>query len=289
MRAESFVRDSDFLREMARASAARVDAARRRQPLAALEERVRARPEADRAPQPRPLSPTGFELIAEVKFSSPSLGVLADTTSPTDAATRARTYDLAGAWAISVLTEPTRFGGSLSHLWAAAQAVDAPVMRKDFLVDPFQVWEAADAGAGGVLLIVRMLDDENLARMVEAVRDARLFALLEAFDEEDLARLSSFLTTDAARNAHLLAGVNGRDLRTLEVDPERHLRLAPLLPRGVPAVAESGLSSRGDAARAARAGYGVVLVGTALMQATDPAERARELLEAGRAERGVRA
>ena len=282
MRAERDVSGSDFLSAMADSSAERARTARRELSLAALEEQVRERIATEVAPPPLRLHPAGFDVVAEVKFASPSAGALSDSPSAAAAAERAASYAEAGACAISVLTEPTRFLGSLDHLRAAARATSAPVMRKDFLVDPYQVWEARDAGAGGVLVIVNMVDDDTLARMVEAAREAGLFVLLEAFDETDLERLGAFLATPSARDATLLAGVNGRNLRTLEVDPERHLRLAPLLPANIPAVAESGLSVPVDAQRAARAGYRLALVGTALMRASDPASCLRELVTAGR-------
>jgi len=282
VRTERDASGSGFLSTMADASAERARVARRELSLVALQDRVRKRvATGDRPPRLR-RHPAGFDVVAEVKFASPSAGALSDSPSPEAAAERAASYAEAGACAISVLTEPTRFRGSLDHLRAAARTASAPVMRKDFLVDPYQVWEAREAGAGGVLVIVSLVDDDILARMVEAARETGLFVLLEAFDEADLERLAAFLATPAAGDVTLLAGVNGRDLRTLEVDPERHLRLAPLLPASIPAVAESGLSEPDDARRAARAGYRLALVGTALMRASDPAERLRELVSAGR-------
>jgi indole-3-glycerol phosphate synthase len=183
-----------------------------------------------------------------------------------------------------VLTEPARFDGSLTHLTEAARALaphQVPAMRKDFLVDPYQVLEARAAGAGGVLLILRMLSPETLGALIECARSHELFVLLEAFDAHDLERMREVIAADAGRSA-LLAGVNCRDLATLEVVPERLLELAPLLPVGVPHVAESGVESAADARRLAAAGYGLILVGSALMRDQDPAALARALLEAGR-------
>ncbi|HTL90725.1 MAG TPA: hypothetical protein VL176_00185, partial [Steroidobacteraceae bacterium] len=159
-----------------------------------------------------------------------------------------------------------------------------PAMRKDFLIDPYQVLEARVAGAGGVLLIVRMLSAAALSGLIGCAREHGLFVLLEAFDEADLERMHEAIEVDAGRST-LLAGVNCRDLTTLEVIPERLLELLPLMPRGVPRVAESGVEGSADAARLARAGYGLILVGSVLMRADDPAGLARLLLESGRAAR----
>jgi len=159
-------------------------------------------------------------------------------------------------------------------------------MRKDFLVDPYQVLEARAAGAGGVLLILRMLSPGTLAALIECARTHGLFVLLEAFDAHDLERMCELVTADAGRST-LLAGLNCRDLTTLGVVPERLLELAPLLPHGVPHVAESGVTKAADARRLAAAGYGLILVGSALMRDADPAPLARELLDAGRDARGA--
>src|SRR5690606_28046720 len=156
-------------------------------------------------------------------------------------------------------------------------------MRKDFLVSPRQVLEARAAGAGGVLLIVAMLDDAALGEMLAAAREQGLFVLLEAFDEPDLERAAALLAGGTTPgDALVLVGVNSRDLRTLAVDPERLARLAPRLPAGIAAVAESGLHTPADAATAAALGYRLALVGTALMRAADPARLAADMLAAGR-------
>jgi indole-3-glycerol phosphate synthase len=188
-----------------------------------------------------------------------------------------------------VLTEPSRFDGSLSHLTEAARALAplrVPAMRKDFLTDPYQVLEARAAGAGGVLLIVRMLSAAALTALIDCARAHGLFVLLEAFDETDLVRMQEAIDADAGRST-LLAGVNCRDLTTLEVMPERLLELLPLVPRGVPRVAESGVAGAADAERLSAAGYGLILVGSVLMRGEDPSALARMLLHAGRAARGA--
>jgi indole-3-glycerol phosphate synthase len=157
-------------------------------------------------------------------------------------------------------------------------------MKKDFLVDPLQVLEARAAGAAGVLLVLRLLDRSLLDEMLAEARRCGLFVLLEAFDEEDLARAAELV--ERARGERLLVGVNARDLATLGVDRAKHLALAPRLPRAVPCVAESGLGSAAELRAVAAAGYRAALVGSALMRAADPETSARALLAAGRG--GVR-
>jgi indole-3-glycerol phosphate synthase len=226
----------------------------------------------------------GFDLIAELKLRSPAAGRLKGPDE--DVAARVETYALAGAAAVSVLTEPTRFDGSLAHLQAAARALlplAVPAMRKDFLVDPYQVIEARAAGAGGVLAIVRMLSMAELEALIQQARALELFVLLEAFDEQDLERLEEVLRRLGAEG--LLAGVNARDLQTLQVVPSRLERLAQRLPRGIPRVAESGVGSAEDARRVAEAGYDLALVGSALMSDSDPAALAGAMLRAARAAR----
>jgi indole-3-glycerol phosphate synthase len=264
---------SDFLKEMARSSAARAEAARRSY----------RDDELDRASCP--LARTAFDVIAEIKNRSPAEGDLSARAG--DRAERARIYAEGGAVAISVLTEPDRFAGDLAHL---AEVVDAvagvPVMRKDFIVDPVQVLEAKAAGASGVLLIAAMLPDRELRRLLDCAFAHDLFVLLEAFDEDDLARITTlFDKTDYADRAagdKLLVGVNTRNLRTLAVDAGRLAALAALLPGGVTSVAESGLHTPADAREAASLGYRMALVGTALMRAADPAALVAAMLTAGR-------
>ena len=263
-----------FLGEMERTSRARVQA------LAPDARRELARRAREGAP-PRPLrlDPRGFDLVAEIKRRSPALGELAAEDEPALAA-RARAYATGGAAALSILTEPTRFDGDLAHLELARAAVELPLMRKDFLVDPVQVLEARAHGADGVLLVTRMLDDTRLGELLACAREHALFVLLEAFDEHDLARVPARTEEDV-----LLVGVNTRDLATLAVRAERTLALAPKLPRGFAAVAESGIEGPTDVRTAVRAGYALALVGTALMRAPEPARAVAELVAAGREER----
>lgn len=267
----------DFLQTMALASRERVTRTRAQRGDAALKALAQAAP---RAPALK-LSGLGFDLIAEVKLRSPAVGKL--ERGGEDIGARAKDYALAGAAAISVLTEPTRFDGELSHLEQAARALGAsiPAMRKDFLVDPYQVYEARAAGAGGVLVILRMLERSQITALLDVAAELRLFVLLEAFDETDL-QVAGALVRSYGERATLLVGVNCRDLSTLQVVPGRLEALAPRLPEGVPCVAESGVESEADAARLAAAGYHVALVGSALMRAQDRVGLARSLLAAGR-------
>jgi indole-3-glycerol phosphate synthase len=240
---------------------------------------------ARRAPAAPPLRLDGFDLIAEVKRQAPSAGALAPLTDDgVDRAVRqATTYARSGAAAVSVLTEPERFAGAMAHLEAVAAALrplGVPAMRKDFLVSPLQVAEARVAGAGGVLLIVRMLDPDTLRRMRDLALELGMFVLIEAFDAEDLAAAGALVGPDPAPGQ--LIGLNTRDLRTLAVDVGRLARLVGAFPPGVPAVAESGLETPGDAARVAGQGYRLALVGSALMRAPDPGALARGLVDAGR-------
>jgi len=273
---------SGFLEEMAGGSRARVRAARQRVAEGVLAERARHTPPAP----PLRLSAGGFDLIAELKLRSPAAGRLgAGSAAVTE---RVTAYAGAGAAAVSVLTEPSRFDGSLEHLGEAARALallGVPAMRKDFLVDPYQVLEARVAGAGGVLVILRMLSRAAIDALLDCAREHGLFVLLEAFDARDLERMHEIVGAHAAGTV-LLAGVNCRDLTTLEVMPQRLTELAPLLPGNLPHVAESGVVSAADAQAVAAAGYALALVGSALMRGPDPAALARALLAAGRSARG---
>lgn len=263
---------SDFLQTMARSSAAR--AALAATPSAA---------ELDR--RLVPLTLKSFDVIAEIKDRSPAEGDLA--TPGSDRATRARQYAAGGAAAISVLTEPEYFSGSLQHLEEVVAAVpNTPVMRKDFLVAPIQVLEARRAGASGVLLIVAMLSDATLRDMLDCAAEHGMFVLLESFDSADLVRAKRLLDNNADRDralqGQLLFGVNTRNLRSLHVDPERLATLALELPTGC-CVAESGLHDADDAARVAGLGYRMALVGSALMRSDDPAALVAAMRAAGSA------
>jgi indole-3-glycerol phosphate synthase len=269
---------NDFLGEMAQSSAARAARARRSESLDALDRRARQTP----GPPPLVLSADGFDVIAELKLRSPAAGVLEDAAA--DWRERIAAYARAGAAAVSVLTEPSRFDGALDHLCEAARILTplkVPAMRKDFLVDPYQVLEARAAGASGVLVILRMLQREQSAELMAAAAEHGLFVLLEAFDAGDL-ELARDLLAAGRHPGPVLVGVNCRDLVTLQVTQERFVELAPLLPPGAIAVAESGVSTAGDACRVRRLGYRLALIGTALMRRDDPVALLTEILGAAR-------
>ncbi len=275
----------DFLAIMRDASEERVRRARLWRSEAALRELVAGLPQ----PPPLRLSGQGFDLIAEVKLRSPAVGQLG-VAAAEEITARVLAYAKAGAAAVSVLTEPTRFDGSMSHLEQAARALalcqpPLPAMRKDFLVEPYQVLEARAAGAGGVLVILRMLARGPLEALVDEALAQGLFVLLEAFDEPDVDLAASLVEARRAHRARLLIGVNCRDLVTLQVVPGRLETLAARLPVGVARVAESGVATAADAARMAAAGYDLALVGSALMSGADPRTLAGEMLRAGRAAR----
>ncbi|MBA3362928.1 MAG: indole-3-glycerol phosphate synthase TrpC [Actinobacteria bacterium] len=206
-------------------------------------------------------------LIAEVKRASPSAGVIAEQANPS---VLARGYEAGGAAAISVLTEPRHFHGSLADLQAARSSVSVPVLRKDFLIHPSQVIEARASGADAVLLIVAALTDTQLRALMEAARDLGLAALVETHSEEDLRRA---LDTDAT-----IVGVNARDLESLDVDVAGALARVGRVPEDRIAVLESGITTRADVDAAMEAGASAILVGEALMRADDPARAVRKLL-----------
>ena len=268
----------DFLAGMAAASRARSAAAQAELPARELLARVKDLP---RAPV---LKLSSFDLIAEVKLRSPAVGLL-KAAADEDVGERVATYARAGAAAVSILTEPSRFDGSLDDLEKGARSLHplaVPAMRKDFLVDGYQVIEGRVAGAGGVLAILRMIPRADLEELIDTALQLEMFVLLEAFDEPDIALAHELVDARAAHHDLLLVGVNSRDLTTLKVVPGRLDALGTKLPRGVKRVAESGVATAEDAARMARNGYDVALVGSALMSAPDPAALARDMLSAAR-------
>jgi indole-3-glycerol phosphate synthase len=271
---------SDFLKQMAERSRERVAAAMRLCPAA----RMLAQARESAAPPPLVPNVAGFDVIAELKLRSPAGGALRALDE--DIGRRVRRYAKAGAAAVSVLTEPSEFAGDLAHLELTARSLQPaciPAMRKDFLVDPYQVAEARVAGAGGVLIILRMLAREQLQALMAAAELLGLFVLLEAFDETDIERMHDLVRGfQPSPNPTVLVGVNCRDLSTLQVVPARLESLAPLLPVQVPRVAESGVASAADASRVRAAGYDFALVGSALMRSRDPEALLAELHAAGR-------
>jgi len=208
-----------------------------------------------------------IKVIAEVKRASPSRGALAEIPDPADLA---RSYAAGGAAAVSVLTEERRFGGSLDDLSAVRAAVDIPVLRKDFIAEPYQVLEARAAGADLVLLIVAALDDATLARLHALVLELGMTPLVETHDAEEVRRA-------VALGASVI-GVNARDLSTFELDRDLFGRLAPSIPDGTVRIAESAVSGVADVEHYRRAGADVVLVGEALVTGGDPVATLHEFL-----------
>lgn len=268
-----------LLTEMTQTSLARLEQARAQESECDLWARASDLP----APPKLKLSPEGFDIIAECKLHSPSAGDLSANTAGVDS--RVQAYGLGGACAVSVLTEPQRFGGSLAHLEQASavlRPLNVPTMRKDFLVAPYQIMEARAAGAGGALIIVRMLDRSRITEMLDCAAMLKMFVLLEAFDAADLVAAHEILAPRKRHNENVLVGVNCRDLEKLTVEMSRLQELADQLPPGHPHVAESGVGSLADVRHIVDIGYQVALVGTTLMKATHPRQLLGEMLAAGR-------
>jgi indole-3-glycerol phosphate synthase len=240
-----------------------------RVPLSVLQERVERGPVAHDVLAALS-SGDGVKVIAEVKRSSPSKGALAAIGDP---AGLAADYAAGGAAVISVLTERRRFGGSLDDLDAVRAAVDTPLLRKDFIVSSYQLWEARAHGADMVLLIVAALDHEALVSLRERAESLGMTALVEAHDEEEVRR-----ALDAGAR---VVGVNARNLRTLDVDRSTFERLSPLIPQGVVKVAESGVRGPHDVLEYARHGAHAVLVGESLVTGGHPRAAVADLVAAG--------
>jgi indole-3-glycerol phosphate synthase len=255
-----------FLEEIVESTAQRIEATRRALSQEQLDEMVAE------APPPRGFAvaltgaPNKPALIAEIKRSTPSTGDLAPGA---DVAAQARAYAAGGATAVSVLTEPHWFKGTTGDMHAA-RAADLPLLRKDFTLDPFQVQESRAAGADAVLLIVRILSAGALRGLLKLSEQLGMDALVEVFSEGDLEQALSV----GAR----LIGVNQRDLSTFEIDRDRTAKLAPLIPPDVTLVSLSGIEGRDDVVTAGDAGAHAVLVGSALMRASDPEGFVRELV-----------
>lgn len=212
----------------------------------------------------------GVGVVAEVKRSSPSKGALAAIDDP---AVLAQAYERGGARCISVLTEQQRFGGSLDDLAAVRAAVDIPVLRKDFIVTSYQLWEARAYGADMALLIVAALEQSALVSLVERAESIGLLPLVEVHDAVEVQR-----AVDAGAK---VIGVNARDLRTLQVDQGVFARVAPSIPETIVRIAESGVRNAQDLLAYAAAGADAVLVGEALVTHADPAAAVQELVSAG--------
>jgi len=212
----------------------------------------------------------GVAVIAEVKRSSPSKGDLSEIADP---AYLAKEYEAGGASCISVLTEERRFKGTLADLAAVRKAVDIPILRKDFIVSSYQLWEARAYGADLALLIVAALEQEALVSLIERSKSIGLTPLVEVHDEIEVQR-----AVDAGAK---LIGVNARNLKTLEVDRETFIRLAPLVPSECVLVAESGIRDTHDLITYANAGAHAVLVGESLVKNKDPRSAVHDLVTAG--------
>jgi indole-3-glycerol phosphate synthase len=250
----------DLLRTIVAATRRITEVRRRQEPQAALERRA-----AGAAPRGDSFEAAlgrrdRYNVIAECKRRSPSRGVLAADYDPVAIA---RQYERGGAAAVSVLTEPTFFDGALEHLTAVRAAVGLPILRKDFIVDDYQLFEARAAGADAALLIVAALDQADLVRLQRRAADLNLAALVEVHDDEELSR--------AIDSGARIIGVNNRNLRTLAVDVDASFRLAGRMPAGIIAVSESGLRSRADLETLVEAGYRAFLIGERFMTDNDPA------------------
>src|SRR3954471_21250566 len=243
-----------------------VEARRAEVPQADLEARLAARGE-DR-PFNEALVRPGLSVIAEFKRRSPSAG---EISAEADVAAQVGAYERGGAAALSVLTDERHFGGSLEDLRAARASCDLPILRKDFIVDPYQLYEAATNGADAVLLIVRALDDAELRSLYGEARGLDLDCLVEVHDEAELERA---LEADAE-----VIGINNRNLDEGTVDVATTYELMPDVPAGKTVVAESGISDRAALDELERVGVDAVLIGGALMSAPDPEAKVRELSE----------
>ncbi|CAA9375570.1 MAG: Indole-3-glycerol phosphate synthase [uncultured Phycisphaerae bacterium] len=248
-----------------------------RTPVDALKERVRS------LPRPRnffhAVTHKGnkpIQLIAEVKKASPSAGVIREDFDPVAIATA---YKEAGADAISCLTDEKYFQGSLDYLTAIHEAVDLPVLRKDFIIDPYQVWEARAAGADAVLLIAECLQVNELIDLQILATELNLTTLIEVHDMENLIRVRDRVIGFPHRSYSLL-GINNRDLRTFKTDLGTTLRMAELVEDRSVLVSESGINTARDVQKLADAGVAAVLVGESLMRSPDIKAKVRELFPA---------
>lgn len=246
-----------------------VAARRRSKPLSEVEAAARAAPppRGFTARIARTIEAGEFALIAEIKRASPSKGVIRADFDPQQLA---RAYSTAGATCLSVVTDKPWFQGDDTYLTAARNVVNLPVLRKDFILDPYQVFEARSLGADCVLLIMAALDDDLARDLAAIAHELRMDVLVEVHDAVEAARAVSLQTR--------LIGINNRNLKTLAVDTQTTLRIAPTLPDDRIVVSESGLSSRDDLLAMGKAGVHCFLVGEALMREADVVAATRALL-----------
>jgi indole-3-glycerol phosphate synthase len=243
--------------------------AKMRMPLIMLKEALRTRPPLrDFAAA---LSGPSLRVIAEMKRASPSHGMLRQDYHCREIA---QSYEANGAAALSVLTEEDFFRGSLTDLIDARDAVGLPVLRKDFIIEPYQIYESAAAGADAALLIVAVLDDEELGVMLELSRTLSIAALVEVHTEDELVR--------AVKAGAQIIGVNNRNLKNLSVDLETSVMLRSKIPAGVMTVSESGIKTPADVRRLSDAGYNAVLIGERFLTGPDPGRELAQLLEDAR-------
>lgn len=259
----------------------RIVRTKRREVRALVEREAGLRARAADAPEPRDFAgalgtPETVGLIAEVKRRSPGAGAIDPELDPVD---RAELYHRGGASALSVLTDRSYFQGSLADLEAVRARVPLPILRKDFMIDDRQMWEARGAGADAVLLIVAILDDARLRALRELAEGLDMAVLVEAHDRNELER--------ALRSGARIVGINNRDLRTFTTTLDVTLELLDAVPPEVTIVSESGISSRDQVEGLARRGVDAVLVGEALVRAPDPEAAARALSGVRRTARAV--
>ena len=222
-----------------------------------------------------------FHIITEIKKKSPSMGQLAAESF--DVEQQAMSYIEGGASLLSVLTEPSRFSGGLEDLQLVADLeYSIPVMRKDFLVHPYQVSEARHHGANGVLIILAIADEGQIRAMIQRAMDHGMFVLLEAFTKKELHMANRILKMFEDNSKQLLVGVNCRDLNTLEVNFSNFEKLATDLPSHSICVAESGVSNLDDLQRVIEMGFGAALIGSALMQSNKPTAKLYEMKQFAR-------
>jgi indole-3-glycerol phosphate synthase len=256
----------EFLSRIIRTTREDLAERQRQMPLRGIRDSVR---DTGRTPKSliRAVQQPGVSLIAEYKRASPSLG---DIRPDLDVASVVSSYEAAGARAVSVLTEERHFKGSLDDLREARDACGLPLLRKDFIVDPYQIWEAAAAGADAILLIVAALEPAELVRLGREADQAGLECLVEIHNGEEL--------ETALKAGVPLLGINNRDLKTFKTDLDTTLNLIKSVPNGVSVVSESGIRTRGDIARLVQAGVQGVLIGETLMRSPDPGDAVKQLL-----------
>jgi len=267
---------SDILERILKVKQEEVAAARRRIPVETLKERIAALPRCRNFYQAVSKdSRRGLNVIAEIKKASPSAGLIRADFDPV---ALARQYEALGADAVSVLTDEPFFQGRLDYLTAVKRAVSLPVLRKDFIIDAYQVYEARAAGADAVLLIAEILDPARLMDLLILAHELTLSVLLEVHTLESLLQLRSLV--GFPQQHYTLLGINNRNLKTMTTDVSHSLRLAEFVENKRELVSESGIRTRHDVERLIRAGFYGVLIGETLMQADDLAGKFRELFPA---------